>query len=194
MRLKDFSAVAIGLLLFASAASGSEVPVAPEAHSEPMRLRLTETSLTETGTLSDSDIKLQTRGYGFTAILPTGLGVGYTMLRTAGEGDGSFAHEETTLRHNYLDVSYTHGDRFLLTVGGGTLIHGEAQLTGAKTSNDGTSATGKSLFIGPGFSIEWFEVYWIYRRNWGDFDVGNNSRRTLQSKHFQLGLGAHWTL
>ncbi len=151
---------------------------------EPMRVRLTETSITETGRLTRFETeKLQTKGYGFTVIHPTGVGGSYTELTTRGD--------DVVLRHHYLDLNYTYGDRFLITGGAGHGIGGSAAVnsSGKTLSTSWTSAN--SLSLGPGFSIGWFEVYWIHRRNWVKYQV-DGEPAVLASRHYQLGLGAHF--
>lgn len=134
---------------------------------EPWRVRLTETSVTESGHTTDApDVTWQTRGYGLTVIAPCGFGVNYTALTTYDRGDDS-----VRIEHRYADASFTLGDTLLLTFGGGTGVgasHGKA----------------KDVFIGPGFAIGSFEAYWIHRRNWVEAGEG-----TLASRHYQLGLG-----
>ena len=169
---------------------------APAARGEgeaPYRLRLTETSVTEQGRISDCDFKVQTRGYGFTVIAPIGVGINYTELTTYGDGPSSLGWTDARLRHSYVDVSYTYGDRWLVTTGASYLVHGEIRLDGDKGLDAGSKASGESLFLGPGFGIGWFEAYWIYRRNWVDYQLKGHDR-TLASEHFQLGLGAKLAL
>lgn len=184
--------IGFGFSLLAGLVRGAATPDAPPI-ANPMRLRLTETSLTETGSVSDCDFKVQTRGFGFTAVIPNGVGVSYTSLTTRGEGDSPMGPTLATLHHDYVDFSYTYGSKFLITAGAGMLLHGDYSLAAAQ-SITGSSAEGKSLFLGPGLSIDWFEAYWIYRRNWVRFGSTDEAKRTLQSKHFQLGLGVHFSL
>ena len=138
---------------------------------DPWRVRLTETSITETGRATDApDDKLQTRGFGFGIIAPAGFGLHYTSLVTYDLGD-----PKSQWNHRYLDASYTFGRTFLVTTGGGLGV-------GA------SSGDAKNVFLGPGFAVGSFEAYWIHRRNWLKAEgVG-----TIISKHYQLGLG--WRL
>lgn len=134
---------------------------------EPWRMRLTETSITETGRATEApQAKLQTRGFGFGVISPYGLGAHYTSLVTYQRDD-----EEALLEHRYVDGSYTFGDTFLMTLGGGGGV-------------GKSSGKAKDWFIGPGFAIKAFEAYWIHRRNWVRTEAG-----VLGSRHYQLGLG-----
>lgn len=138
---------------------------------EPWRVRLTETSITETGRASDApDVKLQTRGFGLGVIAPQGVGLHYTSLVTYDLGD-----PEVGVNHRYLDASYTFGDTFLITTGGGL---------GVGVS----SGKAKDVFLGPGFAFKSFEAYWIHRRNWVEVD----DDAAIPSRHYQLGLG--WRL
>ena len=161
----------------------------------PTRLRLTETSVTESGRFSGTPhLKVQTKGYGFTYISPYGVGASYTSLVTAGRSSAEGGPVEVRAEHRYVDLGYTLGffdQRLLLTGGGGLGVSGKATAEAAGVKSALGMQDGKCLFLGPGFSIGFFEVYWIHRRNWVRF-AGDGFTSNLASSHYQLGLGAHF--
>ncbi len=159
-------------------------------------VRLTETSITETGTVDGSDFKMKTKGYGLGYIHPSGFGGHLTSLSSTGAGGDGTGLTYADLRHVYLDGSYTEGfleDHLLVTGGFGIGIAGKARFQTAGGAGQETSDfASKDWFIGPGFSVGWFEAYWIHRRNFIEYKKDGGGEITMSSRHYQLGLGARF--
>ncbi len=159
------------------------------AYADSPRIRLTETSITETGRITTyPKIKLETKGYGLAYVFASGVGFSVTSLTTRGTSNET----QIELTHRYGDINLTHGDSFLITGGFGLGINGSGAITQAPgaTQNLGNFMA-KSFHVGLGFAMEQFEVYWIYRHNWADYESGDVSHK-LNSQHYQLGLGWHF--
>jgi hypothetical protein len=157
-------------------------------------LRLTETSITEIGKVDGEHYAMKTKGYGLGYIDSLGFGGHLTSLSSTGHG-ASYTSGATNidLRHVYLDASYTHGffdEHALITGGFGVGVAGKARYTDAAGGHSTTAFGSKDYFIGPGFSVGWFEAYWIHRRNFLEYDKPGGGKITMQSQHWQLGLGA----
>jgi len=152
------------------------------------RVRVTETSVTETGRFTgEPSVKLVTRGFGFSYIASCGAGGAYTMLSTKGENDGT----SIDLKHNYLDLTYTYGERWLVTGGFGVGVSGEGSVSAGGVTVDGNGYESRALTLGPGFGVSWFEIYWLHRRNWASYEFDGETH-VLASSHYQLGLGARF--
>lgn len=160
------------------------------------RVRLTETSITERGRIEGNYFRMKTKGFGLGYIASCGFGAHLTSLTTKGEDEGAGGLTFAELKHTSLDASYTHGfldGHLLLTGGVGLGLGGSAKTTSraAPEARETKDFQSKTWFLGPGFSLGFFEVYWIHRRNYLSYDGGDLK---MESQHYQLGLGAHFAL
>lgn len=144
-------------------------------------MRLTETSITESGRVHSSpDVRLQTRGFGLTYILPSGLGLTYTSLKSQGDHEAT----EIELDHSYVDGTYTVGEEWLASFGFGVGVAGSLAVNDQSTKD----FTATSYTLGVGYRFHQFEVYWLNRLNFPRFKLeGQSVAATLN--HYQLGLG-----
>lgn len=137
--------------------------------------------MTEVGRVVGDGAKLITKGYGEVVIHPSGVGVSHTHLWTRGDN--------IDFNHDYFDLSYTFGPSWLVSLGASVAIDGRATIDGATSK----SVTGGSYFIGPGYEIGFFEVYWICRQNNLRYSMDDHaSARNARLRHCQLGLGANF--
>ncbi len=153
------------------------------SRADAIHFRLTETSITENGRVhSEPDVRLKTKGYGATWMFPIGLGVGYTQLDTSGSKNGTTLE----LKHSYLDMTYTAGERWLATFGYGIGLAGEAKLNDESTKKFKASA----WTLGVGFRFSAFEVYWVNRLNFPRYEI-NDRTLNVTSTHYQLMVGLY---
>ena len=118
----------------------------------------------------------------------------YTNLTTEGDKKDADLSGSIKMVHNYVDGSYTYGPSWLITGGLGIGVSGTADVTltapaAASTSTSDFSAW--SFWVGPGYAIGWFDIYWLYRRNYVRYKAdGGDVNANLQ--HYQLGLGVNF--
>lgn len=180
----------MSLRLIALAAAALTAFQAHAGEAQFSRLRLTETSITEVGRVDGEDYRMKTKGYGIGYIAPCGFGWHFTSLDTIGDAGSTYKRfTRADLHHDYIDTSYTLGDMFVVTGGFGMGVAGTARYAtpsgGEAVSHDFHSV---DWFLGPGFSVYGFEVYWIHRRNFPHFGAVGE-RLAIRSQHYQLGLG-----
>jgi len=159
-------------------------------------MRLTETSITEVGRIEGVGFRMKTKGYGLGYIHPSGFGGHFTSLTSVGEDADGEDLTRADLRHVTVDASYTYGvldDHLLATGGFGLGVAGKARYaTAARGELQSSGFASKTLFLGPGFSIGFFEAYWIHRRNFLEYKRPDGGDLTMRSHHYQLGLGARF--
>jgi len=163
-----------------------------EVKAEEQRLRITETSVTETGSIEDSDLNLKTIGYGITYVHATGLGVSYTFLKTTDDEPAQSNKENVTLNHNYVDISMTLGElsSFLFILGGGIGVSGSAEIKQNSVTRESSSFQGRSAFIALGYTFENFEIGWLHRysQTLYAFDDRSDLKANLDSYFLVLGI------
>ena len=139
----------------------------------------------------------KTEGFSGHLVFGSGIGFGFTTMTT----EGKIGNDALTLQSDNIDISYTFGTDWNLTLGYGRGMTGKGNIDGSK--NYVTSKVrGDALFILLGIPFIGGELIGGFRKNeleFGPFQTSVNGIETKlennvinHSEHLMLGYGLHF--
>ena len=139
----------------------------------------------------------KTEGFSGHLVFDSGIGFGFTTMTT----EGKIGNDGLTLQSDNIDISYTFGTEWNLSLGYGRGMTGKGNIDGIK--NYVTSKVrGDSLFILFGIPFIGGELLGGIRKNeleFGPFQTNINGTETKlgnnvinRSEHLMLGYGLHF--
>ena len=139
----------------------------------------------------------KTEGFSGHLVFGSGIGFGFTTMKT----EGKIGNDSLSLQSDNIDISYTFGADWNLTLGYGRGMTGKGNLDGSKDYVT-SKVRGDAFFILLGIPFIGGELIGGFRKNeleFGPFQTSLNGKETKlesnvinRSEHLMLGYGLHF--